>query len=359
MHFALIRFSSLGDIVLQTPIIAWIKMKFPEAKISFITSRAFIDLVSGNPFIDEIILIDRLSGKEDQNQLKKIAKKLNDHSPAPIVIDLHNTLRSKFLRFHLKKCLCFVVDKRSLLRKFLVWFKVDLFKKLSSHHFRVLEDFAFLFDQRFDPDELREFLNKNTTNGHERLTQTVASFSTEKSPIEGAYLVVSPIASFENKRWPLKNYQSLIKIFLTDSHFKNFKIVLVAGPDDKYCEQVIDDEILAHQRFINLQGKTTIKESAEIIGKSKFCISNDTGAIHMAEACGVPVIALFGPTSESFGFRPHLSKSKALSSQRACRPCSETGSKKCPYQTNLCMEDISVDEVWKVSLQMKELVESE
>ena len=357
MHFALIRFSSLGDIVLQTPIIAWIKMKFPEAKISFITSKAFKDLISENPFIDEVILIDRLSGKEDRNQLKKIAKELNKKSPAPIVIDLHNTLRSKFLRFHLNKCLCFVVDKRSFLRKLLVWFKLDLLKKLSSHHFRVLEDIAFLFDRRFDPDELRDFLDKNTICGNERLTQTVASFSSEKSSIEGAYLVVSPIASFENKRWPLKNYQNLIKRFLADTQFQNFKIVLVAGPDDEYCEQAIDGEILAHQRFVNLQGKTTIKESAEIIGKSKFCISNDTGTIHMAEACGVPVITLFGPTSESFGFRPHLSKSIALSSQRSCRPCSETGAKKCRYQSNLCMEDISIDEVWDACLELKEVVE--
>lgn len=357
MHFALIRFSSLGDIVLQTPLVAWIKMKFPDAKISFITSKAFTDLISENPFVDDVILIDRLSGKEDRDQLKRIAKKLNSESPAPIVIDLHDTLRSKFLRIHLKKSLYFVVDKRSFLRKFLVWFKLDLLKKLNSHHFRVLEDFAFLFDERFNPEELKDFLQKNTIVKQDALTQTAASFVTHENRIKGPYLVVSPIASFENKRWPLKNYQELIRKLLTASEFQEFKIVLVAGPDDTYCEQVISEEISQDQRFINLQGETTIKESAEIIGHSKFCISNDTGTIHMAEACGVPVIALFGPTSESFGFRPHLSKSKTLSSQRACRPCSETGAKKCPYQTNLCMEDISVDEVWEACVKMKELVE--
>ena len=160
MHVVLIRFSSMGDVVLQSPLIAWLKFKFPKIKITFVTSNEFKGFVEGHDLIDNVITHSRKSGMDDIQELKNVAKQIKELKP-DFIIDLHNTLRAKLIRFYCKTIPSVKVYKRTLLRNLLIWFKIDLLKKLKSHHERIIEDFQFLFSTDYDRDELETFFNLN------------------------------------------------------------------------------------------------------------------------------------------------------------------------------------------------------
>ncbi len=121
-----------------------------------------------------------------------------------------------------------------------------------------------------------------------------------------------------------------------------YHLVVLAGPDDKFCEAF---NKISSPRLLNLQGKTTLKESMQILARAELSIGNDSGMNHIAEAHGVPVVTIFGPTHPLFGFAPHGKKSSYLSKDLWCKPCSTTGSSPCYRKDLYCMKEITVTEV--------------
>lgn len=354
MHFVLIRFSSLGDVILQSPICAWLKFQFPNCKITFITSEEFSSLVTKHPYIDQVKTIKRLKGRDDIKQLVDISYFIENEIKADFIIDLHNTLRAKLIRFLSFKTPSVAVFKRNFLRALLIRFKVNFLKNMETHHERVINDMRFLFNQDFDYDEIASFNTRRTKKNGMGLTTVPKSFCETENLIEGEYIAISPIASFSTKRWPMKRFKELVESMLEEKELSHLKIVLVAGPNDSYCDEMLSEKINESNRFINLQGKTSIDESSIVLGNAKLCISNDTGTAHITEAFGRPVISIFGPTSESFGFEPHLELSQAISEKVWCRPCSGTGSKKCFRSEQFCMTKISSE---RILLAVKEILQ--
>ncbi len=340
MNFVLIRFSSLGDVVLQTPFAALLKFLYPDAHISFLTSEPFKSLVENHPYIDEVRTIKRLKGVADRSQLKLLAREI-DQKKNTVVFDLHGTLRAKLIRLYLKKTPCIQIPKRSVLRKILIWTKLDFLKSLPSHHERVIRDLSFLFPNDFTTKDIERFNQEKVINS--QLTTLSQSFYKPKEKLLDKYIVISPVASFINKRWPIKHVQEWIELFLEDEEFKEFHLVLLAGPADDYCQEIC----IQNERWHNLQGKTNLGETIDWMSGASLCVANDTGTTHIAEALGVTAISLFGPTSESFGFRTHLEKSHTISVDLPCRPCSATGSKPCTQKSLLCMEGILPGDVMK------------
>lgn len=158
-------------------------------------------------------------------------------------------------------------------------------------------------------------------------------------------IVLAPGAAHKKKRWPESSFFNLAKNLLEDKKFEDYKIKVLAGPDDLFCK--IFDELsdLSPSRFENLQGKTNLKQTMEVISKAKFLVGNDTGLCHIAEALGIPVIMLMGPTSPYFGFYPYKPSSILLENSVWCRPCHHTGAGKCFRSENYCLTGISVDKV--------------
>ncbi len=346
MHFVLIRFSSLGDIILQTPLLSYLKYHFPSCKISFVTLNEYKSLLLDHPYVDEVITHSRQRGLEDIKSLRALAKNQLEAAGVDVIIDLHNTMRGKILRFFAASIPSLVVDKRPWPRKLLVWLKIDLLKRQESHHSRMINDFAFIFGKKFDRSELEQFNREQTGLAELGLTTVPASFTKVPKKIAGDYIVISPVASFAPKRWPMSRVRELIQKILMDKDLVNYSVVIVAGPGDTYIEEIFEAEDFG-ERVINLQGKTSITESSEIIAGSKLCLTNDTGSAHMAEAFGVKSLVIFGPTSESFGFRPHLEGSMALSTDVWCRPCSTTGKAKCWRKQQYCMLNLEADMVYQ------------
>jgi ADP-heptose:LPS heptosyltransferase len=99
------------------------------------------------------------------------------------------------------------------------------------------------------------------------------------------------------------------------------------------------------QRFFNLQGKTSLMESAVLAQNAFRVIGNDTGIPHLAEAVGTPALFILGPTGEQFGFYPHLPLSRALFKNLWCRPCTTNGKGHCIRSERFCLTGISVEQV--------------
>lgn len=338
MHILLVRFSSMGDVVLQTATVNWLRSLFPkDLRITFVTSTEFASLLEGHPGIDQVLGFDRR--KEEWGAFVKRLKGLDGIHPIDLILDLHATLRSLRLKFSFWGIPRLTVDKRRWERFFLVKLKVlgKFFLRrpvfgLEPQVERIIADLEDIFGDHRGISATRDYRK----GSHGELTSLV---ELPVYPISGDYVVLAPAASFSPKRWPVESFVAVAKELLRET---SFHVVVLAGPADTYCEafQKID-----HPRFLNLQGKTSLRESMGVLSRAKLVIGNDSGMNHIAEAYEVPVVTIFGPTDPLFGFSPHGKSSRYLSRDLWCKPCSTTGKSPCFRKEQYCMKMITPQDV--------------
>lgn len=346
MHILLVRFSSMGDVVLQTATINWLKALWGKSiTITFVTSREFAPLISGHPAVQRVIEFDRR--QESWKSFISKVRELDDEKPIDLILDLHATLRSWRLKLALWSIPALTVDKRRWERFLLTVIKsVGLRQIFHAEAFglepqvkRILNDWESIFD---DPRAVRRTADFRQ-GAHQELTslRPLPPYDLPENTI-----VLAPSASFAPKRWAIESFVQLASELLekTSSH-----IVVLAGPGDDFCRAF---DVINSERLHNLQGKTSLKESMSVLSKSKLCIGNDSGMNHIAEAYGVPCLTLFGPTDPRFGFAPHGTGSAFISKELWCKPCSTTGKKPCYRERHFCMEMISVSEVTASALKL-------
>ena len=320
----MIRFSSLGDVVIQTSVVQWLKSTYGDKlRITFVTSREFKDLVDQHPLIHRVLCFDRKAGK--LAGLVKEIRALHETDPVHLMIDLHATTRSTLLRLMLSELPRLVVDKRRLERWLLVHLPFVGLKRLISNYLlgrepqvlRVPRDWqGLLLAPALTPDSPLTFTPPPPRPQHDK-----------------PYVLFSPVASFTPKRWPIESFVELARQFLQQPEYQQHDLVIVGGPADTYCEAFNQ---IQDARLINLQGKTNLKQSTGWVQSAKLVVGNDSGMNHLAEAAGVPCITLFGPTHESFGFAPYGKNSSTISHNLWCRPCSPTGKNKCFRKEQYC-----------------------
>lgn len=350
MHILLVRFSSMGDVVLQTATVNWLRSLFGnELTLTFVTSQEFVSLVQGHPGINHVVGFDRRKGEKWKDLLAKLDA-LDELKPFDLILDLHATLRSFRLKLSYWTIPALTVDKRRWERFLLTRLqrvtkplmrRLEKTLGLEPQVERIINDFDTIFGGTKGIRAVAEYRQ----GPHDELTSLS---ELPAYPIASSYIVLAPSASFEPKRWPVQSFVQLARELLEKS---SLTLVILAGPDDKFCS--VFDEI-GSPRVLNLQGKTSLKESMSVLAGAKLCIGNDSGMNHIAEAYGVPCVTIFGPTDPLFGFAPHGEASTYLSKDLHCKPCSTTGKKPCSQERLFCMEGISVDEVLAASLERLE-----
>lgn len=350
MRALIIRFSSLGDILLQTPFVSWLKLTRPEMEISFLTLKGNEALIEGHPHIDEVLTYDKKKGLGDISNLYNYARKTLAQKKFDLIIDLHGTNRAFLIKTFLPEVHSLSMDKRRIERGLLVKLKIDLLRNAPPAVERNLKDLSLSFGGHYDRKELGLFVQK----AYEAKSLGLTSSSVTKTSRRASrpQICICPGASFEAKRWPIENFKALAFEILNTT---SWDVRVLGGPEDDFC--AVFNELVERfpERIKNLQGKLRLKESMEVVGSSSLCIGNDSVMGHVAESCGTPSFVIFGPTVESFGFRPHLKDSKAFSTEDVwCRPCSTTGSKKCFRKKHYCMLATTVEMVMNSS---RELIE--
>lgn len=305
----IIRLSSLGDILLSTPLIRTIKKKYPDIKIDFLLKEQYKDLLSCNPYLEKLFFY-----QQDKEELNSLIEKLKNEN-YDLIIDLQNNLRSAQIRKILKvKSVKF--NKKNIDKFLLVNFKINLMKNAET----IPQRYADSVDLKLDDEGLDLFtLNKPSNLFEENIK----------------YIGFAPGSRHFTKMW-LKEYYIELGNLLNQ---KGYKIALLGGKDDKNICSEISSKITDS---INLSNDDDILQIAADMKKCLAVICNDSGLMHAACAVKIPVLTFFGSTVREFGFTPYKNKNIILENTGlSCRPCTHIGKSYCPKGHFKCMKEIS------------------
>jgi ADP-heptose:LPS heptosyltransferase len=308
----IIRFSSIGDIVLTTPIIRCLKKQLPaDSEVHYLTKPSYASLLIQNPYIDKLLLLD-----ED---LAVTIKEIKDET-YDAIIDLHNNLRTLTI-----KIACdspnYTFNKLNLRKFFLTSFKINFLPKIH------------IVDRYF-----KAVAKLNITNDGEGLDYFMPTASKDlrhdfKAIPTNDFVSVAIGGQHATKRMPLEKLKEIVEsstIFL----------VIIGGKEDQEVAQDLEKQY--PDKLLNLVGKLNLHQSAGIIEMSKKLLTHDTGMMHIAAALKKPVIAIWGNTVPEFGMYPYYGKHQ-IDFQNfevkglRCRPCSKLGYAKCPKGHFNCM----------------------
>lgn len=345
MKILVIRFSSLGDLVLTSPIFRELKRVYPSCHITLLTSVGFGSILADNPHIDEVIQHPR---KESWQNLQQLIHNLKSHS-FDIVYDAHRSLRSRWVCWRLTnwglsgKPKMWKINKRGWTRNLLIYWKINLLEHALSQREYLLKPLS---------DHAPIPLNFNTElyPSHE-IIKKIDRLLEQYQLTSKKFICIGPSASFPLKCWPVEYYQQLIEWLLKDE----WGIVLVGGKHEK--EPQILQQCFANKIY-NVAGVLSPMESAELLKHAFVAVANDTSIGHMAEAMGTPAITIFGPTVREFGYAPFLKTSLLIESSLPldCRPCTRNGKGACKHNENMiCLTSIKPEQVYQ---SIQELISS-
>jgi len=343
----IVRFSSLGDLVLTTPIYREIKNVFPNSKITLLTSFEIGSVLENNPYIDTLILHKR---GETLPQLNNLIKKLRKER-YDLIYDLHKSLRSIWIILNLsgygfsKIPEVWRIKKRSWQRSLLIRYKVNFLKNSPPqrvHWLRPLQNLSKI-----------KLKNHTELFPEEKTTLFINNFMEKHGLLSKGFIAVGASASYPLKRWPLNYFHELISGILD----KGWQIVLVGGKDETESSQI---EAKFSGKLINVAGKFSPLQSAELIKNASITVTNDTSIGHLSEAVSTPILVFFGPTVKEFGYTPFLKESIMLETDEvvSCRPCSPDGRGKCNNSKHLlCLKTITPKMVLKLIPLQKNFIQ--
>ncbi|HVN48155.1 MAG TPA: lipopolysaccharide heptosyltransferase II [Bacteroidota bacterium] len=337
----IIRFSSIGDIVLATTLLRVARIKYPHAQIDFLTKREYSSLIRYNPNINNAYEFDSAGGV---SSLRKMKRKLLAEQ-YDLVIDIHNSLRSRYVRKGIARKIV-TIKKHVLARMMLVKFKWNMYHHIVSvadRYIETLKEYGVHNDGKgleiYIPDQVRsgaaDAVAALRLNGDEK----VFGFC--------------PAAKHATKRWPQDRF---VELGIALAQRWKAKIFLFGGPEDiNDCGAIANaiNSATGKTSAENLCGKCSLLETAAMMKYCDVVVSNDTGLMHIAAAMKRKLVALFGSTVKEFGFFPVGTKSIVLErTDLPCRPCSHIGRASCPQKHFKCMNDISVGAVFDACSNM-------
>lgn len=309
----IIRFSSIGDIVLTTPVIRCIKQQLPGSELHFLTKKQFEPVLKANPNIDKLWLYDRNFG----DLIPKLKAEGFD-----FIADLHKNLRSGYVRLMLGKP-SGTFTKLNIRKWLIVNFKWDL---LPGKH---------IVDRYFSA--VHKLGVKNDGQG---LDYFILS-ADEVKPVYPDFIAVVIGGMHYTKLFPVEKVAEVINKL-------HKPVIILGGPEDKERGDRIVD--LCLKPVINLSGRYSLNQAASLLKQSSAVLTNDTGLMHIAAAFRKKMVSVWGNTIPAFGMYPCLPSGSGDSyiaevTGLSCRPCSKLGFRECPKKHFRCMMDISVDDV--------------
>ncbi len=306
----IIRLSSLGDVILTSPVIRALKNINPEIKIDFLVKPNFVDAIKYNSNLNKIF---QYSTKKDNSE--KLIQILRENN-YDLILDLQNNKRSKRITSKLKRKKI-VYKKHSLKRFLFVHFNFKKLNPLKSVPEKYVEAIAEL---KLDEKGAELFLPGNI-----------------KSAVKDdcKYVGFAPGSMHITKMWPIDYYIELGNRLAE----QGYRVLLFGGKDDiivcKYLSIYIKNSI-------NLATNNQLLKMAPTMKQCDFMVCNDAGLMHAATALNVPVVVIFGSTVKEFGFAPYKAKHLIIeNNELKCRPCSHIGKDSCPKRHFKCMKSLT------------------
>ena len=323
MKFLVIRFSSIGDIVLASPVMRCLKKQVQSSEVHFLTKLSFKIVTAANPYIDKFFYYD--------NDLKKVIEELKSEN-YDYVIDLHNNFRSIKVKRALKKK-SFTINKLSVEKFFLTKFHLDFMPgiHITKRSLQTVKSFGV----KDDGLGLDYFIGDD---------DKISESDLPTSHLAG-YIAIVIAANHRTKKLPAHKLRELCDKI-------NYPIILLGGKGEfengKMASEV--DPV----KIYNACGKFNLNESADLIKRADVVISNDTGLQYIACAFKKPLLAIWGSTSPKLDVEPFYGDQfmkqhndpiyeNILVPNLPCQPCSKYGLKDCPLGHFNCMEKQDID----------------
>jgi ADP-heptose:LPS heptosyltransferase len=311
-----IRFSSIGDIVLTSPVTRCLHLQ-KEAEVHFLTKAVFAPLVEHSPHIAKVHRIDKNIGEV----LSELKKERFDW-----IVDLHRNLRSRQVKWGLWGIPAYSFDKINLQKWLLVNLKRNFLPRLHIVD-RYLATVSSL-GVRNDGRGLDFFLPEEEDKA---LAEFRKSAGIDRFP---AYVALVVGAAHATKRLPPERLAEVCRGI-------DYPIVLLGGPGDRDASARIIE--LSGKPLVDTCGKLSILQSAQLIRDASVVITHDTGLMHIAAAFHKPILSVWGNTIPEFGMYPYYPEGQDKNqsfevSGLSCRPCSKIGFQKCPKGHFHCME---------------------
>lgn len=326
-----IRFSSIGDIVLTTPVVRTLKTQLDNAEVHFCTKAQYKSLVEHNPYIDKVLLLE----DSLQDLIGQLRRERYDY-----VVDLHNNLRTRIIKSRLwvKSS---KVDKLNFEKWLLVNLKIN--KMPNKHIVDRYMDTVKPLGIKMDNLGLDYFIPHKDEVEMDWLPETH----------QKGYVAYAIGAQHATKKLPINRMIELCDRI-------NKPIVLLGGKEDFEAGEMVANFFKKHRNseayepllkelnkkavVFNGCGKYNLNQSASVLKNAQVVFSHDTGLMHIAAALKKEVISIWGNTTPHFGMYPYRTKFTILENNHlSCRPCSKIGYPKCPLGHFKCMNDIVFD----------------
>ncbi|HEY8659562.1 MAG TPA: glycosyltransferase family 9 protein [Hanamia sp.] len=312
----IIRFSSIGDIVLTTPVIRCLRKKYPESTIHYLTKKKFAGIVQSNPNVDKVLLLE-----EDINvTIEEIRNENYQH-----IIDLHHNLRTLRIKQSIKKVAFHSFNKLNIEKWIFTNFKINLMphKHIVERYMATVESLGV----ENDGLGLDYFIPEN-----DLVKEDDIPFSHSHG-----YIAIAIGAAHNTKKLPVEKLKELVSKI-------EYPIILLGGKEDFInAEKIVESDPV---KIYNACGKFSLNESADIVRNSRLVISHDTGMMHIAAAFKKNILSVWGNTVPSFGMVPYQTLYEVFQVNKLwCRPCSKTGFDKCPLGHFKCMNNQSIETI--------------
>jgi len=300
-----VRLSALGDLVLISPVLDYLSAK---GEVHLITYPAYAPLYEGDPRVSDMIVVRRRGLADALNLASALSARdyevMFDLQVKPFTLVLGHALTRRGVRV-------IRTSKRSLRRRLHVWFGLPLsYEYIPRLHLRAV---ASHFGE--EPPDIRPSLK----------------VSRRPDRLPDRYVVLAPEGSAPLKRWDFSNFSALA----VRLNSRGYTPVWVGTEREPKVAVGLD-----------LRGRTDIRELVGVVAGAKALVGNDSSAVHIAYATGVPAVVVMGPTTKSFGFVPPDGVMVAELPLK-CRPCSTNGSGRCMVGGRPCM-DLSVEDVLSI-----------
>lgn len=316
VKFLIVRFSSIGDIVLTTPVMRHLKNQVENSQIHFLTKKSYTPLLEANPYVDRVLSFD--------GDMKACLRTLKGEE-YDYIIDLHHNIRTARIKLGLKR-MDFSVKKLNVLK----WLYVNLnMDRMPRVH---------MVDRNLDT--IRLFTEKNDGKGLDYFIPDHQKVDLSSLPpaFGKGYLALAIGAQHETKKLPQASLIELCEKI-------KVPVIILGGPGDKEVGTSIV-EALPEKEILNACGAYSIHQSASLVQQSRALITHDTGLMHIGAAFQKKIISIWGNTVPEFGMYPYRPDPESVIFEvpgLKCRPCSKIGHQSCPKKHFKCMLDQDLD----------------
>ncbi|EDP74448.1 glycosyltransferase family 9 protein [Hydrogenivirga sp. 128-5-R1-1] len=300
MNFLVWQTAYLGDVILATPLIRTIQKNFPEARVSFV----------GRPFIRELFKgwgVELMPFSKGFKESFSILGRLRGFDVAVVP---HRSLRTALIMLFSRIPVRVGFDRSEF---------SGAYTHVVEHRWELHEVDRNL--ELLRPLGVKEFVRETYLPlEEEELHASLERFGLSHK----GYVVINPFSNFPLKEWSLDNWAHLI------GSLKDTEVVVTGLSSDTEKAKVLGGKA----SFVNLVGRTSLRELMSLIKGSRLVISNDSSPVHIANALGVPAVSVYTATSSRYGFYPLMGS--YLDNPAPCSPCSPNP-KRCKTGTYECL----------------------